>query len=88
MVGKDMAHAHDKLPGDFRGPSARVLADETGVFFEAQTPSYRKGAMRWVLEAKQEETRLKRLATLIDDSANNRFIPPFKFSTTKNREAK
>ncbi len=55
-------------------------------FFQAQTPSYQKGAIRWVLEAKQEATRLKRLATLIDDSANSRFIPPFKFSTTKPRE--
>jgi uncharacterized protein YdeI (YjbR/CyaY-like superfamily) len=54
-------------------------------FFQAQTPSYQKGAIRWVLEAKQEPTRLKRLATLIDDSANSRFIPPFKFSTTKPR---
>jgi uncharacterized protein YdeI (YjbR/CyaY-like superfamily) len=37
-------------------------------FFEAQPPSYRKPAMWWVMSAKQEETRLKRLETLIADS--------------------
>jgi hypothetical protein len=37
-------------------------------FFEAQPPSYRKPAIWWVISAKKEETRARRLATLIDDS--------------------
>lgn len=41
-------------------------------FFEAQPPGYRRTAMHYVLSAKREETRLKRLATLIEDSANGR----------------
>jgi hypothetical protein len=32
----------------------------------------------WVISAKQEPTRLKRLARLIDDSANGRRIDPMK----------
>ena len=38
-------------------------------FFQAQPPSYRKTATWWVVSAKQEATRQKRLATLIADSA-------------------
>jgi len=41
-------------------------------FFEAQPASYRKVACWWVVSAKKEESRLRRLATLIDDSANGR----------------
>jgi uncharacterized protein YdeI (YjbR/CyaY-like superfamily) len=43
-------------------------------FFQAQPASYRKAAIWWVASAKKEETRCKRLATLIDDSANGRTI--------------
>jgi uncharacterized protein YdeI (YjbR/CyaY-like superfamily) len=38
-------------------------------FFQSQPPSYRKPATWWVLSAKREETRARRLATLIADSA-------------------
>jgi uncharacterized protein YdeI (YjbR/CyaY-like superfamily) len=43
-------------------------------FFEAQPPSYRRVASFWVMSAKREETRLKRLQTLIEASeAGRRF---------------
>jgi uncharacterized protein YdeI (YjbR/CyaY-like superfamily) len=38
-------------------------------FFTAQPPSYRKIATWWVISAKREETRSRRLETLISDSA-------------------
>jgi uncharacterized protein YdeI (YjbR/CyaY-like superfamily) len=37
-------------------------------FFAAQPPSYRRTASWWVMSAKKEETRLRRLATLIGAS--------------------
>jgi uncharacterized protein YdeI (YjbR/CyaY-like superfamily) len=43
-------------------------------FFEAQAPWYRKTATWWVISAKKEDTRLKRLATLINDSEHCRTI--------------
>jgi uncharacterized protein YdeI (YjbR/CyaY-like superfamily) len=46
-------------------------------FFQAQPPSYRKAVSWWVVSAKQEETRLKRLDQLIKDSANRRRIAQF-----------
>ena len=41
-------------------------------FFEAQPPSYRKMMNWWIVSAKQEETRLKRLDKLIKESAQGR----------------
>lgn len=43
-------------------------------FYQAQAPWYRRVSCYWVMSAKREETRLRRLATLIDDSANARRI--------------
>jgi hypothetical protein len=43
-------------------------------FFQAQPPVYRQTAIFWVVSAKREETRDRRLATLIDDSAHQRRI--------------
>ena len=43
-------------------------------FFQAQAPYYRRMMARWVMGAKKEETQLKRLSTLIDDSARGRRI--------------
>src|SRR6266571_6273648 len=45
-------------------------------FFQKQLPSYRKAAIWWVVSAKQEETRVKRLSELIRDSEQNRTVPP------------
>jgi uncharacterized protein YdeI (YjbR/CyaY-like superfamily) len=45
-------------------------------FFQSQPPSYRKPATWWVMSAKKEETRLRRLATLIEDSAAGRRVAP------------
>jgi uncharacterized protein YdeI (YjbR/CyaY-like superfamily) len=38
-------------------------------FFSSQAPSYRRGAAYWIMSAKKEETRLRRLQDLIDSSA-------------------
>ena len=46
-------------------------------FFQAQPASYRKAAMWWIVSAKQEATRLKRLDQLIELSAHAQQIPQF-----------
>lgn len=45
-------------------------------YFQKQAPSYRQAAIWWVMGAKKEETRRRRLATLIEDSGHGRTIPP------------
>jgi uncharacterized protein YdeI (YjbR/CyaY-like superfamily) len=45
-------------------------------WFEAKAPSYRQAAIRWVMTAKKDDTRERRLQRLIDDSAAGRTIGP------------
>jgi uncharacterized protein YdeI (YjbR/CyaY-like superfamily) len=45
-------------------------------WFDAQAPSYRTMATFWVVSAKRPETRARRLATLIECSAEGRRVPP------------
>jgi len=57
------------------GLEARLRGDAVAwAFFESQPPGYRKLVKGWIMGAKQETTRLRRLATLIEDSTNGRRI--------------
>lgn len=50
---------------------------EAWAYFAAQPPHYRRGAAAWVLSAKREETRERRLATLVAESAAGRRFGPY-----------
>jgi uncharacterized protein YdeI (YjbR/CyaY-like superfamily) len=52
-------------------------------YFQSQAPHYQRTACAWVMTAKMEETRLRRLATLIEDSANERWIAVMRVSKKK-----
>jgi uncharacterized protein YdeI (YjbR/CyaY-like superfamily) len=43
--------------------------------FESRPPWYQRAAVHWVMTAKKEETRIRRMATLIECSAAGRTIP-------------
>jgi uncharacterized protein YdeI (YjbR/CyaY-like superfamily) len=47
-------------------------------WFEEAAPSYRRVATHWVMTAKREETRQRRLGVLIDCSAAGLRIPPLR----------
>lgn len=49
---------------------------EAWQFFQAQPNWYRRTAAWWIISAKKPETRMKRLRTLIADSAAGRTIGP------------
>jgi len=49
---------------------------KAAAFFDAQAPWYRRTALHWVVSAKRDETRARRLQQLIADSAAGRTIPP------------
>lgn len=51
-------------------------------FWEASTPSYRTGCVHWVMSAKQEATKEKRMTQLIEDSAAGRLVPPQRYGET------
>jgi uncharacterized protein YdeI (YjbR/CyaY-like superfamily) len=49
---------------------------KAAAFFDAQPPWYRRTSLHWVVSAKRDETRARRLRQLITDSAAGRTIPP------------
>lgn len=50
--------------------------DAAWAFFAARPASYRTAAVWWVVSAKREDTRQRRLAQLIADSAAGQTVPP------------
>jgi uncharacterized protein YdeI (YjbR/CyaY-like superfamily) len=71
--------AERDLPDDY----ARLLDanPRAAHFWAAATPSYRKVAKHWVLSAKQEATRDRRMAELVADCAAGRLIKPQRYGT-------
>jgi uncharacterized protein YdeI (YjbR/CyaY-like superfamily) len=56
---------------------ARLRANRAASeWFEGRPPGYRKTAVHWVMSAKKEETRARRMQQLIECSAEGRTIPP------------
>lgn len=62
----------EKLPEPYASVFKKNKA--AWIFFQAQPPWYRKTVGWWIVSAKKEETRLKRLAKLIEESANERTL--------------
>jgi uncharacterized protein YdeI (YjbR/CyaY-like superfamily) len=57
----------------------RLRADEAAAaYFDAKAPWYRRTAVHWVMSAKREETRERRLTQLIEDSAAGADIKPLR----------
>ncbi len=52
-------------------------------YFESQAPSYRRPAIHWVMSAKQEATRLRRLDTLIACCERGEVIPSMRWRKNK-----
>jgi uncharacterized protein YdeI (YjbR/CyaY-like superfamily) len=61
-------YAYEQRPTELDEPYRTQMKSNTPAwtFFQAQPPSYRKTLIWWVISAKQEETRLKRLKTLME----------------------
>ncbi|WP_167139109.1 YdeI/OmpD-associated family protein [Diaminobutyricimonas sp. TR449] len=63
--------------------AARMTADAAAsAFWQAATATYRRQVTHWVLSAKQEATRERRLTQLIEDSAAGRLVTPMRFGET------
>jgi uncharacterized protein YdeI (YjbR/CyaY-like superfamily) len=68
-------HTHARVLGEDQELEFRANAPAWD-FFQGQPPSYRKAAIWWVTSAKREDTRLRRLAQLIECSAQGVRVPP------------
>ena len=71
------SHEQAETPALSASDETRFRSDPAAwAYFSARPPSYRKAAIWWVVSAKREETRRRRLETLIADSAAGRPIKP------------
>lgn len=79
-VHPDSGYAIARLDGALTDEMVTRFKQREGAweFYQAEPAGYRKQAARWVTSAKREETRERRLATLIDDSANRARIKPLR----------
>jgi uncharacterized protein YdeI (YjbR/CyaY-like superfamily) len=70
------SYSYEERPATLGGAYARRLKASPGAyaFFQAQAPWYRRTVSFWVMSAKREETRERRLAQLIEDSAAGRRV--------------
>jgi uncharacterized protein YdeI (YjbR/CyaY-like superfamily) len=67
-------YSYEQRRAELEEPYAGLLRKNQAAweFFHAQPPGYRKVASWWVISAKMEATRLKRLEKLIEASARGR----------------
>lgn len=67
-----------KTPPRLEAAQEKILRAnaKAAAFFDAQAPWYRRTATHWVVSAKRAETRERRLAQLVADSAAGRTIRP------------
>lgn len=71
-------------PGEFgqRELAAFTAKAKAWAFFEAQAPYYKKLMIKWVMSAKRDDTRARRLTQLIDHSKRGERVPLLTPATT------
>jgi uncharacterized protein YdeI (YjbR/CyaY-like superfamily) len=76
---KSGIYSYEQRSDRLAEPYERVLRknEAAWTFFQSQRPGYRKAAGWWVVSAKREETRLKRLEQLVELSARGEILPGF-----------
>jgi uncharacterized protein YdeI (YjbR/CyaY-like superfamily) len=74
---KEAEYSYENRPQNLGEPYEGQFREHPAAwnFYAAQAPSYRRSASWWVLGAKQEVTRQRRLAALIEASAQGTRIP-------------
>lgn len=72
------SHERENQPLDPAFEAQLKANEKAWQFFHKQAPSYQKAVRNWIMSAKQVETRLKRLANLIDESENSQKVGAFR----------
>lgn len=57
-------------------------------YWNAQPPSYRRTVTHWVMSAKREETRERRLDALIEDSEAGRWVKPMRIGQSRRKSGR
>ena len=76
---KSGIYSYEQRSVDLEEPYNRLLKTNAAAwrFFQAQPASYRKAVSWWIISAKKEETRLKRLEKLMAYSAQGQRVPEY-----------
>jgi uncharacterized protein YdeI (YjbR/CyaY-like superfamily) len=82
---RSKTYSYERADANLGGEYERKFRANKGAwaFWESQPQGYRRTATWWVISAKQEATRHRRLATLIEDSAGGRRISQLVHPTRK-----
>lgn len=76
-------HAPGRLPPEWRD---RFTGKKRAwAYFESQPPHYRRQALHWVMSAKQETTRRRRLEQLMACSGRGEWIPPMRIGQRRKK---
>ena len=92
-VKRTQQYSFEQQNPAFDAPLEKMLKQNRAAhaFWQAQPPGYRKTATWWVVSARRNETRVRRMQTLIEDAARGERIAALrrpekpKSSTTKRR---
>jgi len=76
---KSAIYTYEKPPAELAPAEVRAFRanKKAWAFWSAQPPGYRRLALGWVTGAKKDETRARRLAQLVEDSANGRRLAQY-----------
>jgi uncharacterized protein YdeI (YjbR/CyaY-like superfamily) len=76
---KSGIYSYEQRSVDLEEPYKGLLKKNEAAwrFFQVQSASYRKAVSWWIISAKKQETRLKRLEKLIANSVQGRRMPEF-----------
>src|SRR6266508_1333954 len=81
-------YSYEQRRDQLEEPYASMLKKDADAwaFFQAQPSSYRKAVGWWVVSARKEETRFKRLGRLIEDSSHGRRLSQFTRAAPQTRQ--
>jgi uncharacterized protein YdeI (YjbR/CyaY-like superfamily) len=76
IENKSRLYSYEQRPAELPQAYSKIFKKNAAAwkFFQAQAPSYRKTTTWWIVSAKQEATRLKRLRKLTEVSARRKRV--------------
>ena len=82
---KEALYSYEKEPQVLSADEEALFREnaEAWQFFDSQAPSYRRVAIHWIVSAKQQATRERRLQKTIECSAIGRRLPQYEWRSTR-----
>jgi uncharacterized protein YdeI (YjbR/CyaY-like superfamily) len=83
--GRSGVYSYENATAELSGAETAAFKRNRAAWadWEKRPPSYRRAVLHWIASAKQPETRARRLATLIEDSAAGRKLAAYDIGRKK-----